>query len=100
MPSPDSSTVSLLGVLAVLVVVAANGFFVNAEFSLVAVRRTRAAELIAAARTNAAPLLRALDNLDANLAATQLGPEQTSIIAVHWSGCPAGGRRPWLPMRV
>ena len=35
------------GVLAVLVLVAANGFFVAAEFSMVAVRRSRVVELAA-----------------------------------------------------
>ena len=38
----------LIGVLSVLVLVAANGFFVASEFSLVAVRRSRVTELVAA----------------------------------------------------
>ena len=58
----------LLGILAVLGLVAANGFFVAAEFSLVAVRRSRVLELAAAGSTNAAVLQRAVDNLDTNLA--------------------------------
>lgn len=37
------------GLIAVLFLVAANGFFVAAEFSLVAVRRSRVAELVAPA---------------------------------------------------
>ena len=36
------------GLLAVLLLVGANGFFVAAEFSLVAVRRSRVVELVAA----------------------------------------------------
>jgi CBS domain containing-hemolysin-like protein len=78
----------LLGILAVLVLVAANGFFVAAEFSLVAVRRSRVAELVSAGRVNARALQRAVDNLDANLAATQLGITISSL-ALGWIGEPA-----------
>jgi putative hemolysin len=91
MPSIDGNTFNLLGVLAVLVLVAANGFFVAAEFSLVAVRRSRVAELIAAGRTNAIALQGALDNLDANLASTQLGITISSL-ALGWIGEPALSR--------
>ena len=59
-----------LGLAAVLVLVIANGFFVASEFSLVAVRRSRVAELVNAGRMNAKALQRAIDQLDANLAAT------------------------------
>jgi putative hemolysin len=76
------------GVAAVLVLVLANGFFVAAEFSLVAVRRSRVAELVAAGRRNAAALQRATDSLDANLAATQLGVTISSL-ALGWIGEPA-----------
>ena len=76
------------GLLAVLVLVAANGYFVAAEFSLVAVRRSRVTELVAAARMNAKALERALDNLDANLAATQLGITVSSL-GLGWIGEPA-----------
>jgi len=79
---------NLLGILAVFVLVAANGFFVAAEFSLVAVRRSRVAELVAAGRMNATALQRAVDNLDANLAATQLGITISSL-ALGWIGEPA-----------
>lgn len=88
MPSPDGSTYDLLGIFAVFVLVAANGFFVAAEFSLVAVRRSRVAELVAAGRMNARVLKRATDNLDANLAATQLGITISSL-ALGWIGEPA-----------
>jgi putative hemolysin len=50
----------LIGIPAVLALVLANGFFVAAEFSLVAVRRSRVAELVSARRTNAAALQRAV----------------------------------------
>ncbi len=76
------------GLLAVLVLVACNGFFVAAEFSLVSVRRSRVTELVAAGRMNAEALERALDNLDSNLAATQLGVTISSL-ALGWVGEPA-----------
>lgn len=77
-----------LGVVAVVLLVLANGFFVAAEFSLVAVRRSRVAELVAQRRMNALALQRALDNLDAYLAATQLGITISSL-ALGWIGEPA-----------
>lgn len=77
-----------IGVGAVLVLVAANGFFVASEFSLVAVRRSRVAELVADGRRNAQALLGAVDRLDANLAATQLGITISSL-ALGWIGEPA-----------
>src|SRR6188768_1747221 len=76
------------GVLAVLLLVAANGFFVAAEFSMVAVRRSRVIELAASGRMNAKALVRALDHLDSNLAATQLGITISSL-ALGWIGEPA-----------
>ena len=47
MPTGDGSLANILGILLIFVLVAANGFFVAAEFSLVAVRRSRVAELVA-----------------------------------------------------
>src|SRR6478736_5797576 len=88
MSSTDGSMFDLVGVLAVLLLVAANGFFVAAEFSLVAVRRSRVSELVTAGRMNAAALKHAVDNLDANLAATQLGITISSL-ALGWIGEPA-----------
>src|SRR5712671_3420540 len=88
MPTGDDSMADLFGIVAILVLVAANGFFVASEFSLVAVRRSRIAQLVAVGRTNAAALQRAVDNLDANLAATQLGITISSL-ALGWIGEPA-----------
>src|ERR1700730_3974094 len=88
MPSSDGSMFHFIGILAVLALVVANGFFVAAEFSLVAVRRSRVAELVSARRTNATALQRAVDNLDAYLAATQLGITISSL-ALGWIGEPA-----------
>jgi putative hemolysin len=78
----------VLGIIAVFVLVAANGFFVAAEFALVAVRRSRVAELANAGQRNARALQQALDRLDAHLAATQLGITIASL-ALGWIGEPA-----------
>ncbi len=74
--------------LAVLGLVAANGFFVAAEFSLVGVRRSRVEELAAQGNAGATVLRRAVDNLDSNLAATQLGVTISSL-GLGWIGEPA-----------
>ena len=91
MPTGDGSLTDFIGILSVLVLVVANGFFVAAEFSLVAVRRSRVAQLVAEGRTNARALQRAIDHLDANLAATQLGITISSL-ALGWIGEPALAR--------
>ena len=88
MPTGNNSLTDFLGILSVLVLVAANGFFVAAEFSLVTVRRSRVVELVAAGRLNATALQRAVQNLDAHLAATQLGITISSL-ALGWIGEPA-----------
>jgi len=77
-----------VSIAAVGALVLANGFFVAAEFSLVAVRRSRVAELVAQGRMNAGALSRAVDQLDAYLAATQLGITIASL-ALGWIGEPA-----------
>ena len=61
----DGAWSTALGLLAVLVLVFANGFFVAAEFALVSVRRSRVAELVAERRAHATALQRATDRLDA-----------------------------------
>ncbi len=85
MQSSDVSIFDLLGILAVLFLVIANGFFVAAEFSLVAVRRSRVAELVADRRINASALQRAINHLDSYIAATQLGVTICSL-ALGWIG--------------
>jgi len=98
MPTGDGSQFAdLLGIASVLILVAANGFFVAAEFSLVSVRKSRVAELVAARRVNARALQRAVDSLDSNLAATQLGITISSL-ALGWVGEPALAHliQPWL----
>ncbi|MGH8174589.1 MAG: CNNM domain-containing protein, partial [Rhodanobacteraceae bacterium] len=93
----NSLTSDLLGIASVLILVFANGFFVAAEFSLVAVRRSRVDELVSQRRTNAAALQRAIERLDASLAATQLGITISSL-ALGWIGEPALAHlvEPWL----
>jgi CBS domain containing-hemolysin-like protein len=88
MPTGDGSLANIIGIVLVFVLVAANGFFVAAEFSLVAVRRSRVAELVAAGRRNARALQRAIDSLDSYLAATQLGITISSL-GLGWIGEPA-----------
>ena len=88
MPTGDGSLTDILGILAVLVLVAANGFFVAAEFSMVAVRRSRVAQLVADGRRNARALEQAISQLDANLAACQLGITISSL-GLGWIGEPA-----------
>ncbi|WP_407519714.1 hemolysin family protein [Methylobacterium oryzisoli] len=84
----DSPWGTGLGLFAVVFLVFANGFFVAAEFALVAVRRSRVQELVTERRTNAATLQQATDHLDAHLAATQLGITISSL-ALGWVGEPA-----------
>lgn len=74
--------------LAVVILVAANGFFVAAEFSLVAIRRSRIEQLSNEGHRLAPSLLKASDNLDAYLAATQLGITLSSL-GLGWIGEPA-----------
>ncbi|MEZ0224517.1 MAG: hemolysin family protein [Alphaproteobacteria bacterium] len=76
------------GLLAIVILVLANGFFVAAEFSLVAVRRSRVAELAAQGMKSAKILERAIGRLDASLAATQLGVTISSL-TLGWIGEPA-----------
>ena len=92
----DQAWATGLGLVAVLVLVLANGFFVAAEFALVSVRRSRVSELVTERRTNATALQRATDQLDAHLAATQLGITISSL-ALGWVGEPALA---WLPSSV
>ncbi len=79
---------SLLGLGAVFVLVALNGFFVAAEFALVSVRKTRIEQLVAEGRGGASTVQKALTHLDNYIAATQLGITLASL-ALGWVGEPA-----------
>src|SRR3954468_18018936 len=86
----DSATFwqDMIGIGSVLLLILANGFFVAAEFSLVAIRPSRVEELVDNGLANASALQRAIQKLDANLAATQLGITISSL-ALGWIGEPA-----------
>jgi putative hemolysin len=84
----DDATLTALKLVAVLILVLANGFFVAAEFALVSVRRSRVAELVQEGRPNALFLQKVTDGLDAYLASTQLGITISSL-ALGWLGEPA-----------
>ncbi len=87
--SSDGSFVwNLLGLLSVPALVCLNAFFVAAEFSLVAVRRTRIEELVAQGVKGARAAESAIRNIDRTIAATQLGITLASI-GIGWAGEPA-----------
>ncbi|HEX8068487.1 MAG TPA: hemolysin family protein [Pyrinomonadaceae bacterium] len=77
-----------LNILLVILLVLANGFFVAAEFALVAVRRSRVETLAAGGDRRAARLVRLVANLNAYISATQLGITLASL-ALGWLGEPA-----------
>lgn len=83
-----SSLVTAGKLLAVLALVLANGFFVAAEFSLVAMRRSRVEQLLAEGHPLAPAVQRAVQHLDTYLAATQLGITMASL-GLGWIGEPA-----------
>ncbi len=80
-----------LKLLLVLFLVAANGFFVAAEFALVGVRVSRIETLANAGSRSAKRLLALLQNLNAYLSACQLGITLASL-ALGWVGEPAIAR--------
>lgn len=72
---------------AVLLLVAANGFFVGAEFALVSVRRTRLEARAAGGSRRARAALRLIGNPTLFISATQLGITIASL-ALGWIGEP------------
>ncbi|WP_165423183.1 hemolysin family protein [Ktedonosporobacter rubrisoli] len=79
---------ALVGVLAVLALVAANGFFVAGEFALVKVRATRIEQLVEEGNKTAQIVLAQIRHLDTYIAATQLGITLASL-ALGWIGEPS-----------
>src|SRR5258705_9097317 len=69
-----------LRLLAVIVLIAANAFFVAAEFALVAARRTRIEALVRRGDRKARTVRRALQDLYRQLSAAQLGITVASIL--------------------
>jgi putative hemolysin len=76
------------GVIAVLLLVAANGFFVATEFAIVAVRRSRLDQLEAEGHARARIAKYLIQHLGDYLAACQLGITMASL-ALGWVGEPA-----------
>src|SRR5438094_4496734 len=84
-PSLTGAAWRLAGVLALVI---ANGFFVAAEFSIVAVRKTRIDQLLAEGHRGARSVRRAITDPDRFIAATQLGITMASL-GLGWIGEPA-----------
>jgi CBS domain containing-hemolysin-like protein len=74
-------------IIAIFLLVFANGFFVAAEFALVGVRRSRIEALAAEGHSRATRLLGLLNNLNAYLSGSQLGITLASL-ALGWIGEP------------
>ena len=83
--SPSMFTYALLRMTAVILLVAANAFFVAAEFALVSVRDTRLQQLIDAKRSGARAVQRLHQRLDVVLSGVQLGVTMASL-ALGWIG--------------
>jgi CBS domain containing-hemolysin-like protein len=76
---------TFLRILAVLLLVIANGFFVTSEFAIVSVRRMSIATRAEAGERRARRLLAFKDNLGAYISATQLGVTLSSL-GLGWLG--------------
>src|SRR5579872_3719338 len=74
--------------LLVMFLIAANAFFVAAEFALVSLRDTRLLQLIEAGKAAARTVQRLHANMDEVLSSVQLGVTLTSL-ALGWVGEPA-----------
>ncbi|MDB5313168.1 MAG: corC [Gemmataceae bacterium] len=77
--SDPGTSLTILGLLAIPALVVLNGFFVAAEFALIAVRKTRVEELVNQGRSGAAALMAAITHLNRSVAACQLGITVASL---------------------
>ena len=77
----------LLQIVAVAILILANGFFVAAEFALVSMRDTRIEQMLASGVPGAGAVRRLRLNLDSFLPAVQLGVTLCSL-ALGWIGEP------------
>jgi len=87
----NSVTAITVKLLAVLFLVAANGFFVATEFALVGVRSSRIETLAAQGNRSAKRVMVLLQSLNSYLSACQLGITLASL-ALGWIGEPAIAR--------
>jgi putative hemolysin len=76
------------GIVAIFILVLANGFFVATEFAIVAVRRSRLEQLVQEGRSGAQAATAVVSHLDSYIAATQFGITLASL-ALGWIGEPA-----------
>ncbi|HZZ76914.1 MAG TPA: hemolysin family protein [Gemmataceae bacterium] len=74
---------TVVGLVALPILIAMNGFFVAAEFALVAVRKTRIEELVSRGVKGALSVQSAIEQIARSIAATQLGITLCSI-ALGW----------------
>ncbi|HEV2454106.1 MAG TPA: hemolysin family protein [Verrucomicrobiae bacterium] len=81
----SGAVIVALKILAVVVLVLLNGFFVAAEFALVRIRETQLDTLAAKNQFNARTARRIVRNLNAYLSATQLGITMASL-GLGWLG--------------
>lgn len=81
----DSGIVS---VIAVIVLVLLNGFFVAAEYAFVSIRRTRVQELVDSGDRRARLVKSALDDINKYISTAQVGVTMCSL-AIGWLGEPA-----------
>ncbi len=84
----ESDLQSAAMVVAALLLVLLNGFFVLSEFAIVKVRRSKLEEMVKHAKPNASLALKMSNSLDTFLSATQLGITLSSL-ALGWIGEPA-----------
>src|SRR4051812_49990199 len=91
-----------LGVILTVLLLAANAFFVGAEFALISARRDRLEALAEQGKHSAVAVIRAGENLPLMLAGAQLGITICSILLGR-GGEPAGAhllQRPFHLLRI